>query len=147
MDEDIGKEVVLKADNSNLPDTYVAEKQRKEHQEDYEFVKRKTKSFIETGEEALEHLKDVAIETCDPRAFRVMAEMLTTLGSLTKNITDNSKNKSEVDKVLVNPSEQVPGPTQQNNTVNNTIFVGSTKDLLNTLQKNIIIDNEPTTTE
>lgn len=120
----------------NLPAAVKPEDQKKNHEDDYTYTRDKMKNLAKIGEEALEHFKDIAMETGEPGAFRVLAELLTATGSLVEGIAKNSRNKAEIDKSIQTPIE--------NRTTNN-LFVGNTKELLEKLNQEdkIIIDVDP----
>ena len=65
----------------------------------------------------------VAIESDNPRAYEVLATMIKTIADINVNLMDVSTKFAETNKVTV-----------KNNT-NNSIFVGTTKDLQALLKK------------
>jgi len=86
---------------------------------DFLEVRKNLKQLVSTGEEAIEGILKVAQEGDSPRAYEVAATLIKTVSEINKDIIDiHQKMKSmEQSKVV------------QNNTTNNSIFVGSTSDL------------------
>lgn len=94
-------------------------------QKDYELVQSNLKNLIENGNIALESALKVATESDSPRAFEVVAIMLKTMADLNNNVLDVHK------KAKLTTAD---GKTTVKQT-NNAVFVGSTKDLQNLLNK------------
>ena len=94
-------------------------------QKDYELVQLNLKNLIENGNIALESALKVATESDSPRAFEVVAIMLKTMAELNNNVLDVHK------KAKLTTAD---GKTTVKQT-NNAVFVGSTKDLQNLLNK------------
>ena len=93
-------------------------------QKDYELVQSNLKGLIGTGNIALESALKVATESDSPRAFEVVAILLKTMADLNNNVIDVHKKVKDTtgNKVEVKQT-------------NNSVFVGSTKDLQNILNK------------
>lgn len=85
--------------------------------QDYEFTRKNLKTLIETGSEGLQGILKVANESDSPRAYEVLATMMKTIADINVNLMDVSTKYAETNKVTI-----------KNNT-NNSIFVGTTKDL------------------
>lgn len=94
-------------------------------QKDYEMVQSNLKDLIGNGNVALESALKVATESDSPRAFEVVAILLKTMADLNNNVLDVHK------KVKDTTSTSAAKVTQ----TNNSVFVGSTKDLQNLLNK------------
>jgi hypothetical protein len=77
-----------------------------------------------SGTIALESALKVATESDSPRAFEVVAILLKTMSDLNNNMLDIHKKAKDT------TSQKV-----QVNQTNNSVFVGSTKDLQNLLNK------------
>lgn len=109
-------------------------------QKDYELVQNNLKGLIGTGNIALESALKVATESDSPRAFEVVAILLKTMADLNNNVIDVHKKVKDTtgNKVEVKQT-------------NNSVFVGSTKDLQNILNKDRstdkILDAEVVTNE
>ena len=93
--------------------------------QDYNLVRNNLKDLINTGQEAIEGILNVAMEGDAPRAFEVAAQMIKTVADTNKDLIDLHKKMKEINKEEVNI----------NNTTNQSIYVGSTTDLLNIINK------------
>ena len=85
---------------------------------DYTFSREKYHSLIDKGNEALEELLAVAKESESARAYEVTAQLVRTLSDTTKELLELQKSKKEIEKEVKDPQ-----------TVNNSLFIGSTKEL------------------
>ena len=93
-------------------------------QRDYELAQSNYKDLLGSGTIALESALKVATESDSPRAFEVVAILLKTMSDLNNNMLDIHKKAKDT------TSQKV-----QVNQTNNSVFVGSTKDLQNLLNK------------
>ena len=93
-------------------------------QKDYEIVQDNLKKLIGTGDLALESALKVATESDSPRAFEVVAILLKTMSDLNNNVLDVHKKAKDT----------TSSKTEVKQT-NNSVFIGSTKDLQNLLNK------------
>jgi hypothetical protein len=93
-------------------------------QKDYELAQSNYKDLLGSGNIALESALKVATESDSPRAFEVVAILLKTMSDLNNNMLDIHKKAKDT------TSQKV-----QVNQTNNSVFVGSTKDLQNLLNK------------
>ena len=93
-------------------------------QKDYEFVQSNLKDLIGNGNMALEAALKVATESDSPRAFEVVAILLKTMADLNNNVLDVHKK-----------AKDTTGNKVEVKQTNNSVFVGSTKDLQNLLNK------------
>ena len=91
---------------------------------DYNYSREQYHNLIDKGNEALEELMSVAKESESPRAFEVTAQLLRTISDTTKELLQLQKIKKEVEKEIKDPR-----------TVNNSLFIGSTKELQDLLNK------------
>jgi hypothetical protein len=110
-------------------------------QKDYEFVQSNLKDLLGNGNIALESALKVATESDSPRAFEVVAILLKTLADLNNNVLDVHKKAKDTTASNTKVSQ-----------TNNSVFVGSTKDLQNLLNKDRstdkvieaeVVNNEP----
>jgi len=85
---------------------------------DYDFSRDQYHTLIEKGNEALEELLAVAKESESARAYEVTAQLVRTLSDTTKELLELQKTKKEIEKDTKDP-----------HTVNNSLFIGSTKEL------------------
>ena len=90
---------------------------------DYNFSREQYHSLIDKGNEALEELLAVAKESESARAYEVTAQLVRTLSDTTKELLELQKSKKEIEKEVKAPQ-----------TVNNSLFIGSTKELQDLLQ-------------
>ena len=86
--------------------------------DDYDFSREQYHSLIDKGNEALEELLAVAKESESARAYEVTAQLVRTLSDTTKELLELQKSKKEIEKEVKDPQ-----------TVNNSLFIGSTKEL------------------
>lgn len=94
-------------------------------QKDYEMVQSNLKDLIGNGNIALESALKVATESDSPRAFEVVAILLKTMADLNNNVLDVHKKAKDTTAPLKTEVKQT----------NNSVFIGSTKDLQNLLNK------------
>lgn len=85
---------------------------------DYDFSRDQYHTLIEKGNEALEELLAVAKESESARAYEVTAQLVRTLSDTTKELLELQKTKKDIEKEVKDPK-----------TVNNSLFIGSTKEL------------------
>lgn len=101
-------------------------------QKDYELVQSNLKNLIGSGSVALESALKVATESDSPRAFEVVAILLKTMADLNNNVLDVHKKAK---------ATTADGKTTVKQT-NNSVFIGSTKDLQNLLNKDRSTEKE-----
>lgn len=132
VDEDIQRKLLLvKLNESQLPTEIIKktdeEKAKENFNDDYEYTRKKLKSLVDISVEAIKDLKEIAQETGEPRAYKALGELIKNAGDLTKGVIDSAKAKSDIDKSLMfNQSEG----SSVKEVHNNTVFIGSTKELL-----------------
>lgn len=93
--------------------------QSKKVDRDFEEVRSNLKEVIDRGNEAIDGILQVASETESPRAYEVAAQMIKTVADANKDLLDIHKKLKDVKKET----------TTVNNTTNQSLFVGSTKEL------------------
>ena len=93
-------------------------------QKDYELVQSNLKDLLGNWTIALESALKVATESDSPRAFEVVAILLKTMADLNNNVLDVHKKAKDTTSSNTKVSQ-----------TNNSVFVGSTKDLQNLLNK------------
>jgi hypothetical protein len=89
--------------------------------EDFSKAKDNIAKLIEKGEEAVNGILQLAKESEQPRAYEVASTLIKTMVEANKELLDVHKQKKELDK------EEYSGPAKA--VQNNTVFVGSTKEL------------------
>lgn len=90
--------------------------------DDSEYVRNNFHSIIEKGKDALDEMMSIAKASEHPRAFEVVSTLMRTLVDANKDLANLSKDSKK--KEESNPQ-----------TVNNSIFVGSTSELQQMLEK------------
>jgi hypothetical protein len=87
---------------------------------DFEYTRENIMTIIETGNKSLEELFDLARQAQNARAFEVIASLIKTLADANKDLLDLHKKSRELDPQSVSNAK----------TVNQNLFVGSTKELM-----------------
>ena len=85
---------------------------------DYDFSRDQYHTLVNKGNEALDELLAVAKESESARAYEVAAMLIRNLSDTTKELLTLQKTKKEIEKDTKDP-----------HTVNNSLFIGSTKEL------------------
>ena len=99
---------------------------------EYATAKENMEGIIELGTSALSELAGLASMSQDPRAYRVLTELLTAMVTANKELVAIKQMKVDTDaKEAANNPAPVGGPQ----TVHNNMFVGSTAELAEVLEK------------
>ena len=93
---------------------------RTEADRDYTEVRDNLKRIIEKSEDAIESILEVAVESQNPRAYEVVAQLITT------SLEANNK-LMHLHKQIKDIKKEEPGKTTT--VTNNSIFVGNTAEL------------------
>ena len=95
---------------------------------DYDFSRDQYHTLVNKGNDALDELLAVAKESDSARAYEVAAMLIRNLSDTTKELLTLQKTKKEIEKDVKDP-----------HTVNNSLFIGSTKELQDLLleKKNV----------
>ena len=112
---------LIKKEKKQSPDVEIA---TKDLTNEYEFSQEQYHTLIDKGNDALDELLAVAKESENPRAFEVVTQLLSGLTNTTKELLQLQKTKKEIEKDTKDPS-----------TVNNSLFIGSTAELQELLDK------------
>ncbi|MBC8442926.1 MAG: terminase [Proteobacteria bacterium] len=107
---------IIKKEN-NLPIS--KEKMDKDLQLDYNQVRGNIKNLISTGKDAIDGILNVAVESDAPRAYEVASQMIKTVSEMNKDLIELHQKMKNINK------EEI----EVNSTTNNSIYVGSTRDL------------------
>lgn len=94
--------------------------------DDYEYARQNLYDIIEKGNDALEHIVDIAKQSESARAFEVVTNLIKTMAETNKDLLQLAKAKKEIDK-----DDSVP----DRNITNNNLFVGSSAELLKMIKK------------
>lgn len=100
------------------------EKLQKDVVEDYEFSRKTIRGLVETSAEAIESLKNLALDCEEPRSFEVLGQMLRDTAEITEKLMDLQKNRQEVDGTTSKKDRSGSGHIGTQN-----VFVGSTSSL------------------
>lgn len=101
---------------------------------DYQSVRQNLQDIIDRGKIAIDGILTVAEDTDSPRAYEVAAQMI-------KNVADVNKDLIDIHNKLRAIRTNYTGPKTV--TTNNTLFVGSTKELQKFLkeQQEMLLDS------
>lgn len=112
---------IVLADKINIEESKKAETLRG----DFSLARTNIRDLLNTGMDALDGIVKVATASDSPRAYEVLTNMMKTLSEMNKDLIDihDKLNSAETKKVTVK------------NTTNNSIYVGSTSDLQNLINK------------
>ena len=91
---------------------------------EYEFSQQQYHNIIDKGNEAIGELIEIAKADESPRSFEVLGQLMNSLTTTTKELLLLQKTKKEIEKEVKDPS-----------TVNNSLFIGSTAELQELLNK------------
>lgn len=100
---------------------------KKNIEEDYEYARKNIRETIEQGLDVAFELQNLSKNSQAPRAYEVYVNLMKALVESNKGLIDLHKQKREIDSVDQSSSNEVK-------TINNTMFVGSTKELQNLIK-------------
>ena len=102
--------------------------QQEEFDKDYEYTRKKLKALADVAEEAIDNFKEIAKETAQPSAYRVLGELIAANREVIKAVIDTAKTKADIDDTTGGRVfEHERAKTITNNT---TVFVGTTRDVI-----------------
>lgn len=114
----------------------------KDVQDDYNEIRATLYKMMSMGQESLQGILELAQESDQPRAYEVVAITMKNVADISDKLmklhtdmqdVENKKNESKEKK---NNGSNVPqAPGQSTNTTNNNVFVGSTKELQDMLDR------------
>ena len=104
-----------------------------EIEKDYEYTRGNLYSIIEKGQEAINGILELAQESEMPRAYEVAGQLIKSVSDATDKLMDLQKKLKDVEE-----EKASKGP----NTVNNSLFVGSTAELAKMLKSVNLEDNK-----
>lgn len=94
--------------------------------DDAEFARQNLRNLIQKGNDAANHIVEIAKQSEHPRAFEVAAGMLKNLADMNKDLLEIQKRKKDL-----------TGETSKGNIkVDKAVFVGSTSELVKFLKTN-----------
>ena len=88
---------------------------------DVEYSRQKMKELIDLSSEAINNMMSLAVETEHPRAFEVLSNMIKQSSDMSQDLIKLQKTRKDI--------TQTKDDSERNNTTNNSIFVGSTREL------------------
>ena len=100
-------------------------KEEKGLDKDFEYAKDNIKLLISNGTDAIEEILKVAKAGDSPRAYEVVSQLLKTVADMNKDLLDLHQKAKAVKKETVTVK----------NTTNNSIYVGSTSELQDLINK------------
>jgi len=117
------KQEILEVDDDS---TNVDKVRNDDIESDYDLRRKTLYDLVGTGQDALTHMMMIAKESDHPRAFEVVGQLMKTTSDM---VADLTKLQIEMNKI---ESEKAGGPSKVVN--NNSVFVGSTNELLEMLK-------------
>jgi len=109
-----------------LSNIEIIEEEKTDIEDDAEFARQNLKNLIQKGNDAADHIVEIAKQSEHPRAFEVAAGLLKNLADMNKDLLEIQKRKRDLQ----------PKITQQNINVDKAVFVGTAADLLKQLKEN-----------
>jgi hypothetical protein len=98
-------------------------------EKDYTDVRDNLKDIIDKGTTAIDGILSVASEGESPRAYEVVSQLIKSVSEANKDLISLHKQIKDIKKEDIT--------LNQHNTTNQSIFVGSTKDLQALVKKNV----------
>ena len=96
-------------------------------EKDYEYSRAQLYNLVEKGQEAVNGILDVCMDTQHPRAYEVAGQLIKHVGDVTDKIVDLQKKMKDL--------KAEDGPK---NVTNNALFVGSTSELQKMIKKGLL---------
>lgn len=97
---------------------------------DRQYARENMKEIIEQGTGALDAMLDIARATEDPRAFEVFSNIMKTLIDANKSLVSLNNNSARKSS-----KSQKDNQDENKNTTTNNLFVGSTKEIAEILNR------------
>lgn len=109
--------------SKNQISTIVAVAKNDSATEDFKFSRANIREVIENGNDAIAKLAVIADQSQNPRAFEVLAKLMDTVVSASKELLEVQEKIRSIDKA------DLPQDTEARNNITNNLFVGSTSAL------------------
>ena len=103
----------------------------KDLEDDFQEAREMLKRTAQYSEEAVKGILHIAKNSDHPRAYEVAGQLIKTMQENAKDMLDVQEKKSKVDA-------ETKATKPSGGVTNNNLFVGSTKDLLRALNKDVI---------
>lgn len=127
VNDKIGDKLDIAVEENNMPSVIkpseIVVSDASEFERDYTWTRENIMSLIQTGQNSLEELFEIARQSQNPRAFEVISELIKTVANANKSLLDLHRQRKNLD------------PNAGPGTVNNNLFVGSTADLMSLIKK------------
>lgn len=127
VNDKIGDKLDIAVKENNMPSVIkpseIVVSDASEFERDYTWTRENIMSLIQTGQNSLEELFEIARQSQNPRAFEVISELIKTVANANKSLLDLHRQRKNLD------------PNAGPGTVNNNLFVGSTADLMSLIKK------------
>lgn len=118
----------------NTQVTIIPEKEEPEVlEDDFQQARLALKNMISKGQTAVDEIMHIARQSDNPRAFEVVGQLIKTVGDAAKDLLALQKTKKEISGTK--NKEDVP---PQIGTQNNILVTGTTNDILNMINQEII---------
>lgn len=112
------------ADGTTRTDIVVTKDDVKEKiDSDFTYAREQIYNVLVKSQEAVEDMVDIARQSQHPKSYEVLNGMLKTLSDVATSLVDLQKKQQEIMKMSGNQ------PSDQPQTINNNLFVGSTTEL------------------
>lgn len=122
----------------NTQVTSIPEKEEPEVlEDDFQQARLALKNMISKGQTAVDEIMHIARQSDNPRAFEVVGQLIKTVGDAAKDLLALQKTKKEISGAK--NKEDIP---PQIGTQNNILVTGTTNDILNMINQEII-EHEP----
>lgn len=127
-DDPIGKALGLPPlEYEKQIDNLIAKAHDDSAKSDFEAARANLYEVIQTGQEAMDKLSEIAGQSQHPRAFEVLAKLMDTMVNTNKELLELQTKIREIDAADAPISEKAQ-------TINNNLFVGSTAELQKVLK-------------
>ena len=128
-DDGVEVDAIVKAEDTELQKSQT----RAENVEkDYDYTRGNLYSLIEKGQEAINGIMEVAVETASPRAYEVAGQLIKSVADTTDKLADLHKKVKDIEE---------DNPKKQSTVTNNALFVGSTSELSKMLKDGLLNNN------
>lgn len=125
ISKSLGIDFIGPVDDKPIQQAENKDKEEKNLDTDFQYAKDNIKLLIANGSEAIEEILKVAKAGDSPRAYEVVSQLLKTVADMNKDLLDLHQKAKAVKKETVNVK----------NTTNNSIYVGSTSELQDLINK------------
>ena len=128
LNVETSKEIQNNVKEIKTNNTYPISSTFDERKKDYQMVRDNLKHIIETSSVAIDGILNVASEGESPRAYEVVSQLIKTTLEANESLINLHKRIKDIEH-LDEKKEQ-----SQNQITNNSIYVGSTKELLSMIR-------------